>query len=112
VLASTGLTAGDRVPDALLGDGRRLFDVLRGPHATVIGVGVAVGELDGGPVRALSVDPGDGGDLVTNLGARAGAVLVVRPDGYLGYVGDSRAGARAYLDGITGGAFVGSSGSR
>jgi 2-polyprenyl-6-methoxyphenol hydroxylase-like FAD-dependent oxidoreductase len=98
------LQAGDRVPDALLGDGRRLFDVLRGPHATVLGIGVPVAELDGGPVRALTVDEGrgSGGDLATNLGAEPGAVLVVRPDGYLGYVGDTPAGARSYLDRITG----------
>jgi hypothetical protein len=98
------LQAGDRVPDALLGDGRRLFDVLRGPHATVIGIGVSVADLDGGRVRALTVDGrgGTGGDLASNLGARPGAVLVARPDGYLGYVGDTRAGACIYLDRITG----------
>lgn len=91
------LRAGDRVPDAQLGDGRRLFDVLRGPHATVIGFGVPIDEGTDGVV----VLNADGGDIATNLGAKPGAVIVVRPDGYLGYVGDTAAGARTYLERIT-----------
>jgi 2-polyprenyl-6-methoxyphenol hydroxylase-like FAD-dependent oxidoreductase len=95
----TDLHAGDRVPDAQLGDGRRLFDVLRGPHATVLGFGVSVAGLARDGVATLEVDTD--GSVATNLGAKAGAVLVVRPDGYLGYVGDTAAGARTYLERIT-----------
>jgi 2-polyprenyl-6-methoxyphenol hydroxylase-like FAD-dependent oxidoreductase len=95
----TDLHAGDRVPDAQLGDGRRLFDVLRGPHATVLGFGVSVAELARDGVATLEVDTD--GSVATNFGAKAGAVLVVRPDGYLGYVGDTAAGARTYLERIT-----------
>jgi hypothetical protein len=94
------LHAGDRVPDAQLGDGRRLFDVLRGPHATMLGFGVPVGGLAGERVEAVQID-GRCGDVATNLGAKPGAVLVVRPDGYLGYVGDAAASARTYLERIT-----------
>jgi 2-polyprenyl-6-methoxyphenol hydroxylase-like FAD-dependent oxidoreductase len=95
----TDLHAGDRVPDAQLGDGRRLFDVLRGPHATVLGFGVSVAGLARDGVATLEVDTD--GSVATNFGAKAGAVLVVRPDGYLGYVGDTAAGARTYLERIT-----------
>lgn len=53
------------------------------------------------PRNGLGPLDGDGGDIATNLGAKPGAVLVVRPDGYLGYVGDATAGARTYLARIT-----------
>lgn len=33
------LAAGDRAPDGPAGDGRRLFDVFRGPHFTLLVVG-------------------------------------------------------------------------
>jgi 2-polyprenyl-6-methoxyphenol hydroxylase-like FAD-dependent oxidoreductase len=95
------LHAGDRVPDAQLGDGRRLFDVLRGPHATVLGFGVPVAALARDGVVPLEIDTDTDGDVATNLGAKADAVLVVRPDGYLGYVGEAAAGARTYLERIT-----------
>ncbi|MFC4950524.1 FAD-dependent monooxygenase [Pseudonocardia sp. GCM10023141] len=93
------LQAGDRVPDGLLADGSRLFDAFRGPHATVLGIGVAVSDLARAGVHAVRID--ESSDAATNLDAKPGAVLVVRPDGYLGYVGDAAAGARSYLETIT-----------
>ena len=87
------LRAGDRVPDADLGGGARLFDALRGPHWTVLGIETAVDALARPGVRTLT----PGGDAAANLGAKPGAVLVVRPDGYLGYAGDSATKAAAYL---------------
>ncbi len=50
------LQPGDRMPDARLPDGTRLFDRLRGPHATL---------------------------LVTKAGAR----VLIRPDGYIASIG-------------------------
>lgn len=86
-----GLRAGDRAPDADLG-GRRMFDLLRGPQPTVLGFDVDVSALGG---HRMSTADGV-------YGARPGAVVVVRPDGYLGYVGDSVDAAAAYLARIGG----------
>ncbi|GLY01843.1 FAD-dependent monooxygenase [Actinoplanes sp. NBRC 101535] len=73
------LRAGDRMPDAVLDDGRRLFDVLRGPHATLLAVGWTGGmpTLPGSvQVRHLALD--------TLAGVREECLLLVRPDGYVG----------------------------
>lgn len=108
--------AGDRAPDAQLVDaaGRpiRMFDVLRGPHFTLLGVGDAPWPaLDARPRRALrtfGVLPA-GGSAKGNdaLIDRAGQVhriygeglILIRPDGYLGYTGPLRGanGLGAYL---------------
>jgi 2-polyprenyl-6-methoxyphenol hydroxylase-like FAD-dependent oxidoreductase len=53
-----GLHPGDRMPDARLDDGSRLFDRLRGHHAT---------------------------ELVTPEGLR----ILIRPDGYIAYIGST-----------------------
>ncbi|OLP03421.1 hypothetical protein BVU76_04780 [Mycolicibacterium porcinum] len=71
------LRAGDRAPDGVLPDGRRLFDVFRGPHWTVLQFGS---------------DPVDFGVPRLSLGANAdydvpvGSYVLVRPDGYLGAI--------------------------
>jgi 2-polyprenyl-6-methoxyphenol hydroxylase-like FAD-dependent oxidoreductase len=100
------LCAGDRAPDALCedrsGQSTRLFDAFRGPHFTLLAFGVrhagAVTETNTrwSPVaRAVRiVSSGDAGaptDLVDHRGlARAAygvsaeALVLVRPDGYVG----------------------------
>lgn len=73
--------AGEPIPDAPMESGR-LFDLVRGPHFTVLSFGAAVPEL-GSHVRVhVAADPG--GALGRAFGAEAGMVVVVRPDGYIG----------------------------
>jgi 2-polyprenyl-6-methoxyphenol hydroxylase-like FAD-dependent oxidoreductase len=93
---SGGLLAGDRTPDArLLGaDGRprRLFDLLAGPHWTLIARDRDAALPDPRPglhVHAI----GAGGDFqdpedrfATACGLGAGDLLLVRPDGYVGAI--------------------------
>ncbi|GAA2708271.1 FAD-dependent oxidoreductase [Actinoplanes palleronii] len=95
---------GDRAPDAPLreagGAPIRLFDLFRGPHFTLLGIGDrGVPSLDG--VECRKVGPGglddDGGHVARAYGADT--LVLVRPDGYVGLVadpGDER-GVRDYL---------------
>ncbi|MEV8598010.1 FAD-dependent oxidoreductase [Streptomyces sp. NPDC052012] len=77
--------AGDRAPDGTV-DGVRLFDAFRGPHWTLLG---AAGHVAGVPesVRTLPAAPE----------AYGPGVFLVRPDGYVGWAGDTAEGVRAYL---------------
>jgi 2-polyprenyl-6-methoxyphenol hydroxylase-like FAD-dependent oxidoreductase len=101
---SEGLRAGDRAPDApgLSGAGKstRIFDLLRGPHITLLGFGTrwravvddgiaAFGDDVRGHVIAASPDAA--ADLVDEQGhAHAAygddALFVIRPDNYVGMV--------------------------
>ncbi|GAA2760621.1 FAD-dependent oxidoreductase [Actinopolymorpha rutila] len=120
------LHAGDRVPDIRLWSVHsaadlRLFDILRGPHWTLIGLGSVSAETVstvrlrfGDGVRGEVIGGGAGtsaipgvslldryGEARHTLGSRGGSLLVVRPDGYVGL----RAGLRpeivvAYLEGM------------
>ncbi|WP_069165168.1 FAD-dependent monooxygenase [Nocardia altamirensis] len=96
--ASGQLVAGDRAPDAPLKDATgqpiRLFDVFRGPHATLLHFG-ATRELptESGTAAYVIVRPGtsvDGPHLVDVDGhafaaydATEGTRVLVRPDGYV-----------------------------
>jgi 2-polyprenyl-6-methoxyphenol hydroxylase-like FAD-dependent oxidoreductase len=79
-----GVRAGDRAPDGTV-DGVRLFDAFRGPHWTLLGA-----QSPGAGVRALPAAPESYGP----------GVFLVRPDGYVGWAGDSADGARAHLAGV------------
>lgn len=72
-----GLQPGDRAPDGLLPDGRRLFDVFRGPHWTVL-------QFDTEPVDfgvpQVRLAPGADYDV------SVGSYVLVRPDGYIGAI--------------------------
>ena len=74
---SGSLRAGDRAPDGLLPDGRRLFDVFRGPHWTVL-------QFDADPVDfgvpQVRLAPSAGYDVPV------GSYVLIRPDGYIGAV--------------------------
>lgn len=64
--------AGDRAPDTTIA-GIRLFDAFRGPHSTLLTVGTDTADQ------------------------RYGAgVYLIRPDGYVGWAGDSTAGLAGY----------------
>ncbi|MFJ4711029.1 FAD-dependent monooxygenase [Streptomyces sp. NPDC088785] len=91
--AEDALRAGDRAPDGRPG-GIRLFDAFRGPHWTLLSVGTAGAALPpaGHPsVRAVTVPP---------YAAYGTGVFLVRPDGHVGWAGDSAQGAAEYLAGL------------
>jgi 2-polyprenyl-6-methoxyphenol hydroxylase-like FAD-dependent oxidoreductase len=94
---SGGVLAGDRAPDASIrgagGQPRRLFDLFRGTHWTLIGYQVE--RLSGIKPRAgLHIHTiGSRGDLVDDYGRlleayglRYGDWVLVRPDGYIGAI--------------------------
>lgn len=117
-LAEDALRAGERAPDAPLdgttggaasgaanstadstadsgsasgtGSARRLFELFRGPHVTVLAVGRALPELPAG-VRGYRIDGG-----VTEHAYGPG-LFVVRPDGYLGLATHDPADLPGYL---------------
>ncbi|MFF6976751.1 FAD-dependent oxidoreductase [Streptomyces sp. NPDC008343] len=78
--------AGDRAPDGTLG-GVRLFDAFRGPHWTLVAVGTSAPELPEA-VRVV------GGQEQPSYGK---GLLLVRPDGYVGWAGEAADGLSAYL---------------
>ncbi|WP_052744289.1 aromatic-ring hydroxylase C-terminal domain-containing protein [Streptomyces odonnellii] len=102
-LAGTGTTrtliAGDRAPDApcVTADGaRRLFDVLRGAHFTLLAFGNAPTGLPwpetGAGLHSYRVvrRPGNGGEiadtsgkLTRTYGVDGDALVLIRPDGYI-----------------------------
>ncbi|MFJ9813830.1 FAD-dependent monooxygenase [Streptomyces sp. NPDC101151] len=79
--APAGVRAGDRAPDGRV-DGVRLFDAFRGPHWTLLGAPAAAAGVHALPAAPKSYGPG---------------VFLVRPDGYVGWAGDSAEGLGAYL---------------
>jgi 2-polyprenyl-6-methoxyphenol hydroxylase-like FAD-dependent oxidoreductase len=86
--------AGDRAPDgpALDADGNpvRIFDLLRGPHWTVLTFGVPVGEV-GVPVYSL------GDEAAASYQVTEPTVFVIRPDGYIGLAANDADPIAAYL---------------
>jgi 2-polyprenyl-6-methoxyphenol hydroxylase-like FAD-dependent oxidoreductase len=97
---SNGPQPGDRAPDAPLYDAAtgtptRLFDVFRGPHFTVLGLGersaAAVDELKAENVKPYLIGSGglndDDGHVAHAYGQNA--LIVVRPDGYIGLIADA-----------------------
>ncbi|MYY04113.1 MULTISPECIES: FAD-dependent monooxygenase [unclassified Streptomyces] len=84
------LEAGDRAPDGPA-DGRRLFDVFRGPHFTLLAVGT----------EAQLPEPGTAAlrthrlpDAYEPYGT---GLFLIRPDGYIGWAGRDTAGLAEYL---------------
>ena len=89
-----GLQAGDRAPDAPASDADgkpvRVFDLLRGPHWTVLTFGVPVGDV-GVPVYSL------GEDAAKSYQVTEPAVFVIRPDGYIGLAANNASRIAEYL---------------
>ncbi|WP_418957663.1 FAD-dependent monooxygenase [Streptomyces tritici] len=93
-LPDGALRAGDRAPDGPY-EGGRLFDAFRGPHFTLLAVGV----------EPPAVDVGGSGSGSALRAVRLGAyeaygrgLFLIRPDGYVGWAGASAsAGLAAYL---------------
>ncbi|MFJ5261298.1 FAD-dependent monooxygenase [Streptomyces sp. NPDC088387] len=84
------LRAGDRAPDGEIrrasGGARRLFDVFRGPHWTLLTVGTDT-PLPESPFPVVRV---------AEHPAYGTGVFLVRPDGYIGWAGDTAAGLDGY----------------
>jgi 2-polyprenyl-6-methoxyphenol hydroxylase-like FAD-dependent oxidoreductase len=82
--------AGDRAPDAVLASGDRVFDLLRGPHATLLAFDWP-GDLPAG-VPAHRVDEARG---IYDVGEPT--LFLVRPDNYIGCATSSVDDVIAYL---------------
>jgi hypothetical protein len=74
--------AGDRAPDAPLADGRRIFDLLRGGHATLLAFGFD-GVLPQMPASVRTYQVTEAADA---YGVRKPALFLIRPDNYVGCV--------------------------
>lgn len=96
---STG-PPGDRAPDAPLrdagtGSAIRLFDLFRGPHFTLLGLGERFAALFGGVepniIKPYLVGPGglldEDGHVAHAYGTDA--LILIRPDGHIGLVADA-----------------------
>ncbi|MBB2203322.1 FAD-dependent oxidoreductase [Gluconacetobacter tumulisoli] len=106
---AAGVRAGDRAPDVPLqgagGQPRRLFDLMRGPHWTLVGRGAdAALPPPRAGLHSHRIGPGDafrdvGDRLATAYGMADGDLLLIRPDGYVGAVLPAAQAARleAYL---------------
>jgi 2-polyprenyl-6-methoxyphenol hydroxylase-like FAD-dependent oxidoreductase len=117
-----GLVAGDRAPDATMPDAStglpvRLFDVYRGPAFTLLAFGTA--QLDAATrvgsdypdlINVCAIVAPDGGrpELMRTLvdprgliarryGVTRPALVLIRPDGYIAFRGDTEQRLRAYL---------------
>ncbi len=122
-----GLVAGDRAPDATLPDAAtglptRLFDVYRGPFFTLLAFGtdqIGAAERVGNDypdlINVCAVVPPDGGrpELMRTLvdprgltgrhyGVTSPALVLVRPDGHIGFRGPTEQDLRSYLAHIIG----------
>ncbi|MFJ3445237.1 FAD-dependent oxidoreductase [Streptomyces sp. NPDC086081] len=83
------LRAGDRAPDGTVA-GVRLFDAFRGPHWTLLALGEAAPAApDPGPRIRVVRGPAPG--------PYGPGLYLVRPDGYLGWAGDTAAGLAGHL---------------
>ncbi|MBR8643437.1 FAD-dependent oxidoreductase [Streptomyces tuirus] len=83
------LRAGDRAPDGTV-EAVRLFDAFRGPHWTLLALGDAdAKDLDLGARIPVVRGPAPG--------AYRPGLYLVRPDGYVGWAGDTPTGIPAYL---------------
>lgn len=84
-----GLRAGDRAPDGHSPSGTRLFDTFRGPHHILLAFDAPIPQLDI-PVLPMSVCEG--------YDVAPGTYVLVRPDGYVGAIGESAQVIGNYLD--------------
>ncbi|MEV8230929.1 FAD-dependent monooxygenase [Streptomyces sp. NPDC079167] len=83
------LEAGDRAPDGPAGEDRRLFDVFRGPHFTLLAVATdaALPAHDDEPLVTFRTEA---------PGAYGKGLFLVRPDGYIGWAGEDTTGLTEY----------------
>ena len=97
---SSGPQPGDRAPDApcrdpVTGTPKRLFDLFRGPHFTLLGLGercaAALNDLKADIVKPGLIGPGglidDAGHVALAYGQDA--LILIRPDEYIGLIADA-----------------------
>ena len=112
---ATPLRAGDRAPDAPLlePDGKpvRLFDIFRGPKFTLLSLGnhdsaalQRIRERHGQCLQVRVIDRGASDHVLKAYGDSDGALFLIRPDGYIGFIGDSQSipSVEGYLERIYG----------
>jgi hypothetical protein len=125
---STPLRAGDRAPDAPLldhdGNRVRLFDIFHGPGFTLLSLGShdfpglnQIREKVKQNLQAYTVDRGasataagnhqlidDQGHVVHAYGGGNRALFLIRPDGYVGFIGVSKSigSVESYLEQLYG----------
>jgi hypothetical protein len=125
---STPLQAGDRAPDGPLldhdGGPVRLFDIFRGPRFTLLSLGSHdfsgldhVRERFKQHLQAYTIDRGpcgtaarsnqlidDQGHVVHAYGGENGVLFLIRPDGYIGFIGGSKSidSVESYLEQLCG----------
>ncbi|GAB2994851.1 FAD-dependent oxidoreductase [Streptomyces pseudoechinosporeus] len=87
-LPATALHAGDRAPDGHPGD-VRLFDAFRGLHWTLVAVGtnLELPSLDSDLMHTIHVPPYE---------PYGTGVFLIRPDGYVGWAGETAEGLAEY----------------
>lgn len=93
--AKGALAAGDRAPDGRLADGRRLFEVFRGPHFTRLHFGYSPPVGQAAAHRHVREQTIDG--AIPGYDVADGTTVVVRPDGYIGAIASGRGGLDDYL---------------
>ncbi|MET7567986.1 FAD-dependent oxidoreductase [Streptomyces sp. NPDC005492] len=86
-LPEDALQAGDRAPDRMV-NGVRLFDTFRGPHWTLLALGTEAPARVGEQVHVVA------GPAVETYGT---GVFLIRPDGYVGWAGESAEGLAEYM---------------
>lgn len=115
---SLNIAAGDRAPDApgldAAGKSIRLFDLFRGPHFTLLRLFTGNGGLQG--IKLVDVKRRDAechqtaqtfvdafGHFAGAYGGESGAYVLVRPDGYVGWMGlqEHTADLHSYLDRVS-----------
>lgn len=121
---SSPLQAGDRAPDAPLhdhdGNPVRIFDIFRGPQFTLLSLGSQdlqglnrVGERFKQHLQVYTIDRGpsgatarcnqlkdDQGHVLHAYGGENGALFLIRPDGYIGFICGSKSidSVESYLE--------------
>ncbi|MFF3401724.1 FAD-dependent monooxygenase [Streptomyces sp. NPDC002659] len=88
------LQAGDRAPDGPLPGGRRLFDLFRGPHFTLLAVGMDA-ELPLLEEELVHIH------RIEAYEPYGKGLFLVRPDGYVGWAGEDTTGLSDYLAKVT-----------
>lgn len=82
------LEAGDRAPDGTLPEGR-LFDLFQGAHFTLLAFDAAPPALDTPQVHVYEMSPYE---------TYGTGLFLVRPDGYVGWAGETPEGLTEYLE--------------
>jgi hypothetical protein len=89
-LRRTPVSAGDRAPDVELAAGTRLYDRLRGRRHMLLLVGDsnAAAAVEQAYRDLFTIVATDSAAVRQQFGTPTSAAVVIRPDGYIGYIGE------------------------